>query len=163
MTIQEIIEKIKVEVHLPLDTQRYEETMVQNETNCYSHAIGATTPSIQVYRIGAISGRKDIGEKFKSTEEIINLLKEDLDVLGLKYETITDFEKESPNLAQDQYIICLYAKIYANGMLADYHFIRYEAGKWSEKWRGRKPTEIWDNYYEERWEWKRLMNLKITR
>lgn len=163
MTTQEIIEKIKVEVHLPLATQRYEETMVQNETNCYSHAIGAITPRLKVYRIGAISGRKDIGEKFKSTEEIINLLKEDLDVLGLKYEVINDDDWKTQTLREGQYIIRLYAKIYANGMLADYHFIRYEAGKWSEKWRGRKPTEICDNYYEERWEWKRLMSLKITR
>ena len=163
MTTQELIEKIKVEVHLPLATHRFDETMVQNETNCYSYAIGATTPTLQIYRIGAISGQKDIGEKFKSTDEIISLLKQDLEVLDLKYEIISDEKKEIPKLDQDQYVIRLYARFFGNGMLADYHFIRYEGGKWSEKWRGRKPMGIDPNSYENWWEWKRLMSLKITR
>ena len=48
-------------------------------------------------------------------------------------------------------------------MFADYHFIRYESGEWSEKWKGMKPAEITTNYYENRWEWKKVISLKITR
>ena len=163
MTKQQVIDKIKKEVHLPLATQRYEETLVRNETNCYSHAIGATTPVLQIYRIGAISGKKDICERYKSLSEIVDLLKKDLDVLGLNYQVISDDENEIQNLKQNQYIIRLYVKIYANGMFADYHFIRYESGEWSEKWKGMKPAEITTNYYENRWEWKKVISLKITR
>lgn len=163
MTTQEIIEKIKVEVHLPFTTQRYDETLVRNETNCYSHAIGATTPVLQIYRIGAISENKDICERYESSSEIVDLLKKDLDVLELNYQIISDDENETRNLKPDQYIIRLYVKIYANGMIGDYHFIRYESGKWSEKWRGNKPTEIDSKYYENRWEWKRTISFKITR
>lgn len=163
MTTQETIERIKKDVHLPIAIQKYEETLVRNETNCYSHAIGATTPVLQIFRIGAISGEKSISEKYKSASEIIDLLKKDLDVLGLEYQIIGDDENETQNLEPNQYIVRLYFKIYADGRIWDYNFMRYEAGKWTEKWKGRKPTEIDANYYEKRWEWKRGISLKVTR
>lgn len=163
MIPEEIIAKIKVEVHLPPNIRRYEETMIQNETNCYSYAIGSTFPCLKIYRIGAIFGKKDISERYNSISELVYLLKQDLNELGLEYQSITDEDVENQKLQDKQYIVCLYAKFYRNSMFADYHFIRYEDGIWSEKWKNSKPRQITSDYYEGRWEWKKILTLKITR
>lgn len=158
----EVLARIKEEVHLPLKWERYKETHIRNETNCYSHAIGATSPKLEYYRIGAISEKKEIDERFKSISEIIFLLMEDLTKLDLKYEAISESDGE-PKMEDNQHIIRLYVKIYANGIIGDYHFIRFDEGFWTEKWKGRKVSKAEPNDYENRWEWRRVIDLKITR
>lgn len=160
---QELIKKIRQEVHLPLNWERYKETLIQHETNCYSHAIGATSPNLEIYRIGAVSGKKTINERYTSISEILVLLKEDMDALELQSEMINGYVDDLVTLRENEHAIRLYVKTYANGMIGDYHFIRWDEGFWTEKWRGARVAMVTSNYYESRWEWRRVLDLKITR
>ena len=164
MTNKERIKIIKQQVHeTPPDDSVYSSTSTRDNTNCYSYALGATHPYLSLYRIGTISGRKSIEENYVSTAEIIDLLLSDLDCLNLEYTAITEIPEQLP---ERTYIIKLYVKIYANGMIGDYHFIRFDKGTWSEKWRGQKPATLEGksvNRYDENWMYHHVLTLKITR
>ncbi len=152
-------ETIKKQVHMSHELQKYESTVVRDETNCYSYAIGATYPELRNYRIGALSQKKSIYEKYSSKEEILRLLEQDLNILELKHEICQSLKQ----LGSGEYAIRLYIRKYANGQIADYHFIRYDPEEgWSEKWRWQMPSKITENYYEGRWDWENVMTLKIT-
>lgn len=112
--------------------ERYTETEVRNNTNCYSHALGATYPKIELYRIGAISKKKPINEMYFSVEEIKELLFSDFKTLNLKIEESSIEEQ----ILDNQYKFALFVKSF-NELIADYHFWRFESGLWTEKWRGR--------------------------
>ena len=140
-TRKQHLEQLKNTVHSPLNYNDYNSTLVMNNTNCFSHAIGSTLPFIELHRIGAICGRKGIEERYFSIEEILDLLFADLDVLGLKIET-SSFDD---NLEDNQYQIALFVKIYADHKIHDYHFYRNDCNGWSEKWRYSKPTMM-DNF-----------------
>lgn len=160
---EETLKKITDEAHKYPRYEEYESSETRRNTNCYSHAIGILYPSISIYRIGAISELKSIKEKYNSISEIIYLLKKDLDTLQLNYE-IVDSESDAFELIENQYIIKLYVKIYANGSIGDYHFIRYENKAWTEKWRGYKSRYVDADYYEGDWGgWQKVITLKITR
>ena len=136
-----IIETLKGEVHLPPYFEVYSSTNYRNNTNCYSHALGATFPNLELYRIGAISGKKPIDEKYFSIEEIKELLFLDCDTLGLKIEESSLEEKISAN----QYKIKLFVCIWANEQIGDYHFWRQDnGGIWTEKWKGYCMDQIQD-------------------
>ena len=106
------------EVHSkPSFEQQYNDTAVRNNTNCYSHALGATYPNLTLYRIGAISQKKPIDETYTSLEE---------------------------ELAKNEYKIALFVKKWANGEIADYHFWRFEDSIWTEKWKGRQMSIVQD-------------------
>lgn len=128
--------RILKEVHSTPTFERYEETNVRNNTNCYSHALGTT----QMIRVGQISGKKDTNEKYISFEEIIELLIADLESLNLQLEESSVEEKISEN----QYKIALFVKKWSNGEIADYHFWRCDNEIWTEKWKGRYMNEIED-------------------
>lgn len=123
------ITSIMKEVHQQPDFTRYESTNVRNNTNCYSHAIGTS----RLVRIGQISSKKDIEEKYVSVEEIVELLVEDFNVLGLQLEESSEEEQ----IGENQHKIALFIKKWPNGAIADYHFWRCDNNVWSEKWRGR--------------------------
>lgn len=133
-----IIGAIKEEVHIPPYFEVYSSTEYRNNTNCYSHALGATSPIIELYRIGAISGKKTIEEKYTSIEEIKELLFLDCETLGLKIEESSLEEK----LSENQYKIKLFVCIWANGTIGDYHFWRADNDIWTEKWRGHNMMPI---------------------
>lgn len=136
----EVFTEILREVHSNPSFENYRETNVRDNTNCYSHALGATFPAIELYRVGAISGKKPIDEPYKSIKEIKELLFLDCEKLQLKIEESSLEEEVSDN----QYKIELFVKIWANGKIGDYHFLRLEDGKVTEKWRGREMNEIQD-------------------
>ena len=130
--MKDYIATLTQQVHSNPLFERYEETNVRNNTNCYSHALGAIYPKLQLYRIGAISQKKSIDEKYFSIEEIKQLLFSDFETLNLKIEKSSREEE----LLDNQYKIALFVKVY-NGQIADYHFWRFENGLWTEKWKGR--------------------------
>lgn len=156
-----IMQRLIREVHERPQFERYECTYVRNNTNCYSHAIGATAADIEIYRIGAICGKKPTDEKYKSVEEIKNLIFDDCKTVDLKVEETT---LEDP-LKENQHKILLFVKIYADGKIYDYHFWRSDDGNtWSEKWRYRNMRRV-DyerevlNYYP----WNYVAMYKITK
>lgn len=148
------------QVHSNPSFEKYEETSVRNNTNCYSHALGATYPKLELYRVGAISQKKPIEEIYFSVEEIKELLFSDFETLNLKIEE-SSMEEE---LLDNQYKIALFVKIY-NGQIADYHFWRFENSLWTEKWKGRGMNEIQNferdklNYFP----WNFVGIYKVTR
>ena len=72
-----LLDRIRETTHQKLDKTRYDTTLVRNTTNCYSYAMGSTVSCLNLYRVGAISGRKPLEEPYFSTGEIIKLLYED--------------------------------------------------------------------------------------
>lgn len=135
------IAALLAQVHSKPSFEKYKETNVRNNTTCYSHALGATLPCPEFYcRIGAISGKKPIDEKYFSEEEIKELLFSDCEALNLKIEESSLEE----NLSKDQYKIALFIKSWANGQIGGCHFWRFEDGIWTEKWPGRDMNEIQD-------------------
>lgn len=155
--IDEIIEL----VHQKPDTNLYNSSTLIDNTNCYSYAIGSIAPYLQLYRIGGICGKKPIDQEYFSIEEIKQLLYEDFQVLNLKIEESSEEEK----VKDDQYKIALFVKIYADSKIHDYHFLRYENGEWSEKYRGQFP-EVLGNTLKgtySNWPWNLVGIFKITR
>ena len=150
MVIPNDIEKIKRDLHQPLNWDDYNSTYIRDNTNCFSHAIGITVPLLKYYRLGVLSGKKDVKEEYKSIEEVQDLFLSDMSALNLKVEEISYADtskfsllKSIPNieLQSNQHIVVLFVKIYENKgkeSIRDFHFIRYDKEKgWSEKWRRR--------------------------
>ena len=160
ITFAEKISRIREQVHQDLDFSAYDSTECRNTTNCFSHAIGATASFDQIYRIGAISGIKPINEKYFSTEEVKKLLSKDMETLGLGFEPY-----KHDSLKENEYVIVLLIQRYSDGRIHDYHFLRYERGVWTEKWRYSRPMVIDDisrtKYRSFPWEWSG--EYKITR
>lgn len=142
---KEIIEKIKLAVHKPLNWEDYNDSDKRTNTNCLSHAIGSTvTIDSSIYRLGMISERRKFKYTFKSREELKDFFLSDMKVLELKTEEISFTDKVSflnevkqMHLEDNQYIVALFAKINERGgteSILDFHFIRYDQDKgWSEK------------------------------
>lgn len=140
---KEILAKIKDAVHQPLNWDDYSSTEVQGRTNCFSHAIGSTLALEQpYYRLGAISEKKEVNSEYDSDKEIKDLFLSDASELALEVEEITVedgipfFLKDIVNwdFADNEYVVALFAQIYPNGKIWDFHFLRYDPEKgWTEK------------------------------
>lgn len=157
--------KLQNEVHSNPDFSVYNSTNTRDSTNCYSHAIGARYPKLQLYRIGAISGKKPINESYESIGEILKLLLLDLDALNLEYDIVKE-ENLKIDLADNQHIIKLYVKIYpGNGKIGDFHFVRYDDNiGWTEKYRTLRERKVEEYYYEKmEMYYQYVVTLKITR
>ena len=141
MTRDEKIKNIKKTVHLPLNFLDYNSTNVRDNTNCYSHAIGSTLPYLEFYRIGAICGKKPIDEKYFSIPEIEEFLFEDFKVLNLQIEKSSKMEE----LSNDYYKIALFVAINNEGNIWEYHFLRNDEGKWTEKRKNMPCTDFYNN------------------
>ena len=154
------LEKIKKSVHIEMDTTQYNSTNVIENTNCYSHAIGSILPYIELYRVGAISGKKPIDEPYFSIGELIGLLYQDLETLELKVEK--SFEEEKIN--DNQYKIALFVKIYADEKI-HYHFLRFEKNEWTEKFKGQYLRNIGNSLkgLYDYWPWRLVSIFKITK
>ena len=162
MNLSESIERVRAQVQNPLEYKEYENTNVKNNTNCFAYAIGATFPEIKLYRLGLVSGEKTIDQEYYSTQELVELMQKDLKVFGLKYEIIS--EEDIDFDIQNVYYIKLYAVVWANGKIGDFHFIRGENGKWTEKRRHRSVVELsGPNYYDTNFLYHKLATIKITR
>lgn len=134
------IAEIKKQVHSDLLIEKYEETNVRNSTNAYSHALGATLPYLELYRIGAISRKKAINQEYFSVQEIKDLLFLDCETLQLEIKE-SSLEEE---IKDNEHKIALFVKIWPNEKIADYHFWRFDKGIWTEKWRTRRMSQIQD-------------------
>lgn len=142
---KEIVEKIKLAVHKPLNWEDYNSSDKRVNTNCLSHAIGSTvTIDSSIYRLGMISERREFKYTFKSREELKEFFLSDMKVLELETEEIPFIDKatflkdmEQMQLDYNQYIVALFVKVNERGgteSILDFHFIRYDQNKgWSEK------------------------------
>lgn len=164
MTKQERLDIVRKEVQSPININAYNnDTRIRDNTNAMAYAIGATFPYLPMYRLGAISDSKSLDEPYYSTQELVNLLYKDLDVLGLKYEKIFD-DEAIKKIDSNQYIIKLYALVFADGQIGDFYFIRYDNGKWTEKRKRQRVIEMYDCHrYDRDWMYQHLITLKITR
>lgn len=146
MITVENFEKIKRAVHQPLNWDDYNSTSVMDNTNCFAHAIGSTvTADGCAYRLGILSGLKDVEEKYFSINEVNEIFEADLNSIDLEFQKIkvkdvSLFLKEEIQdfkLEDNQYIVALFVKVYGPEIIRDFHFLRFdkEIG-WSEKrWR----------------------------
>ena len=142
--MEKALEKIIESVHRPMAWDQYNSTNVRNNTNCFSHAIGSTaTSDRRFYRLGVISGKKDIEQEYFSAEEVKDLFLSDLNVLdlGVKEILLQDKEKilkqiSNMSLQNNQHIVELFIKTYGSGKeekIRDFHFLRFDEEGWSEK------------------------------
>ncbi len=156
-----LINRIKSSISQKFDISKYNEGYIKENTNCYAYAIGSTVGNMDLYRIGAISGKKPLDEKFCSIGEIKGLFFSDLETLGIKFEASS--EEEAIN--ENQYKVALFVKEYANGGIYGFHFLRFQNGIWSEKFGKGSPNEIGKtlegvyNYFP----WKLVGFFKITK
>lgn len=156
-----LLDRIRETTHQKLDKTRYVTTLVRNTTNCYSYAMGSTVSCLNLYRVGAISGIKPLEEPYSSAGEIIKLLYEDFREIDLTIERSSEEEVISEN----QYKIALFVKVYADNKIHDFHFTRFEDGRWSEKFRWQLPRDIGTSLKNEYnyWPWRLVGIFKVTR
>ena len=175
MIDQKNLEKIKNAVHQPLNWEDYNSTSVVEDTNCFSHAIGSTvTSDISAYRLGILSGKKELGMEYFSKEEVKTLFQDDLSVIGLEakeipFENLRLFlEKLSEmKFADNEYVVALFVRIYGRDeKIMDFHFLRYDKEKgWSEK-RWTRRVHFIENIlirWPSSWNDKLIGVFKITR
>lgn len=157
-----LLDRIRETTHQKLDKTRYVTTLVRNTTNCYSYAMGSTVSCLNLYRVGAISGIKPLEEPYSSAGEIIKLLYEDFREIDL---TIERSSEEEVVICENQYKIALFVKVYADNKIHDFHFTRFEEGRWSEKFWRQLPRDIGislKNKYNY-WPWRLVGIFKVTR
>lgn len=141
MKTKNVIETIKEAVHQPINFKDFESTDVRKNTNCFALAIGSTvTADKTLYRLGRISGRKPLDEKFFSIEEVKDLFLADLEALDLKYESLALHGKSQIlaytsglKLQENEHIVVMFVREMANNTIMDFHFLRYDNRGWSEK------------------------------
>ena len=153
------LERLRIAVHSTLNYEDYNSTVVLANTNCFSHAIGSTISCIELHRIGAICGKKDIDERYFSVNELLDLLYADIDALELKIEPSFLGDTMEPN----QHQIAFFVKIYADNNIHDYHFYRHDSNGWSEKWRYFKPNMMSDFQMLDYFPWQFVGIYKITK
>lgn len=171
------IDKVKEVVHLPLKWERYNETLVRNETNCYAHAIGSTYPCFGFYRIGVLSGniisKEEYAQEYYSEKQVKTLFLKDMQFLNLDCQEIVFSTKEdllekirSESLLKNQYVVLLFLYFWSNGKIADFHFWRYDTEiGFSHKRYRQLPITISDpiKQWPETWNIKCISAFRITR
>lgn len=147
------LEVAKAEAHNKLDYRKYESTSVADATNCATHAYGITTIlDPRICRIGVISGKRAEDEEYLSRADLKRCFMADLEELGLVYEEVPIITKSGflkdvnkMELAENQHIAVLFAKVYLDRKISDFHLLRYDNQKgWTEKYYHRKPNDIQD-------------------
>lgn len=157
----ELINQIRTSVHEDPKFEEYESTNVKDGTNCFSHAIGSTIPSLTLYRLGSLSNLKPLNQEYSSIAEVEHLLYEDLKILNLQIEKTT--LQENIKDLKNQYKIILMVKIYADNRIFDFHFIRFDNLGYTEKYRTQNMKILnFLNTYS-RFPWKIVGVYKITR
>jgi hypothetical protein len=152
----ETFKMTKREVHEPLDYSKYDSTDIVNSTNAVTHAYGITTVRDPRFcRIGVVSKTKSVQEQYFSKKDLKTCFEADLETWGLKYVEIPinykmGFLNEvyKMELLPRQYVVVLFAKIYADGNIVDYNLLRYDSKGWSEKRYGKKVYYYNDIYRE---------------
>lgn len=151
--MESMIERVRQQVHDKLDYSKYDCTVIQEETNCYAHAIGATTTlNNKMYIVGRFAHGINFEPNYEDDDDLRCRLEEDLNALGLDFQRISvkgkfevkEFVENYP-LKDNQHIIVLFSKQYRNMMISDFHFLRYDKErKWTEKRPHQRVTTIED-------------------
>lgn len=114
-----------------------------NNTNCYAAALGWTSSDFTIAKHpGCICGKRNPRDCYPSTEELDELVFEDLTILKLhpqkfcfqsKMDLISKIE-DFP-LIKNQFLIVFFIRIYPGSKeIADFHFIHYDkTNGWYEK------------------------------
>lgn len=132
------------EAHGVFQYDRYfTETHIKDNTNCYAYALGLLSASNrELYRIGAISGKKAIDKCYFSEEEMKTLLLEDLKTLQLEVKSIELNEVSKISIANNQYVIFLFGTYYANE-IKEFHFWRLDSERGiTQKRFGQLPVQV---------------------
>lgn len=153
--MDKILEAIKDSVHYDevfFKDNRYNETAVMEDTNCFAHAIGSRITNNRVYyRLGSISQRKILNQSYFTNQEVKELFLSDAEMLELDVEELPikkDKESiiqgvENIKLEENQYIVVLFVQKYADGKISDFHFIRFDKDiGWTEKKYDQRLTYI---------------------
>lgn len=153
--------KIRLSAHSKFNLKEFKNnSLVRAETNCFALAIGSTYPYSEMYRLGTISGLRAENQEISSIEEMKEFFLGDMKTLDLKVAE----SSEEETLSDNQYKIALFAKIYANDKICDYHFIRLIDNKWVEKRLGFSPRTL-DGTLKELynyWPWNFVGVYKVT-
>lgn len=153
----EAIEQIKEAVHNPLDYKDYNNSYVQDNTNCFAHAIGSTvTADRTLYRLGMISEKKPIDQEYFSEEEVKDLFISDTKILELELTELEFRNKhqfldlvENIELKENEHIVVIFVKKYFDQKIHDFHFLRYDSQcGWTEHYRNRHLS-----YLDIRYNW----------
>ena len=106
MNIQTAIAEAHGEFHF----DRYsKDWLVKMSTNCMAFALGLETASnSELYRVGALCGKKPIDQEYFSEYEVKELFLEDLQVLKLNVKQVTFEEIKVMELESNQYIVFLF-------------------------------------------------------
>lgn len=153
--------RIRLSVHEKFDKKIYKNnSLIRDATNCFAFAIGSTYPYNEMYRLGTISDSRAENQKISSIEELKKFFFEDMKTLEL--EIVESSEKEILN--DNQYKIALFAKIYADNKIYDYHFLKLIDNKWVEKHRGFAPRTLDGTLNElyNYWPWNLVGVYKVT-
>lgn len=137
------VEKIRLAVHSNLDYSEYSDSLVRELVNCYTHAIGATSTHMGI-RIGELCEKKEIQEKYISTDEIDELFKADMKAIKLECHRIKkiglEVDKEDVfnfvekhNFKDNEFLIILFAVQNGDLSIRDFHFWRYDKNGFTEK------------------------------
>lgn len=155
------LKKIRSSAHSKFNLKEFENnSSVRDDTNCLAFVIGSTYPYREMYRLGTISGLRAENQEISSIEEMKAFFFGDMKALDLK---VAESSEEEP-LNDNQYKIALFAKIYANDKICDYHFIRLIDNKWVEKRFGFSPRTL-DGTLKELynyWPWNFVGVYKVT-
>ena len=129
------ISKVQTAVHEKLDYSEYDSTIVQNEVNCYCHAIGSTAIHKGI-RIGELSCLKPINEKYISEDEVERLFIEDMKSIRLTCRKLKKSNKAdiinwlgTHEFKNTESIIMLFVQKNADKSIRDFHFWRYDSEK----------------------------------
>lgn len=134
---------IRYTVHQNLDLSNYKSWQVHQYINCFAHAIGSTiTACPSLYRLGMLSEKKPNKQEYFSENEVKNLFVSDLGVLELKVQELEFVNKviflstiQDIKLEDNEHIVVLFVKKYADKKIYDFHFIRFDKDYgWSEKY-----------------------------
>ena len=93
------------EAHGEFHFDRYsKDWLVKMSTNCMAFALGLETASnSELYRVGALCGKKPIDQEYFSEYEVKELFLEDLQVLKLNVKQVTFEEIKVMELESNQY------------------------------------------------------------
>lgn len=124
------VERVKMAVHTPLDYSEYASTVVKDDVNCYTHAIGATSIHMGL-RLGELCGKKPINEHYISEKEIEELFIEDMKAIRLtcrKIEKNKDMLKwlDNHEFKPNEAVVFLFVQHNGDGSIRDFHFWRYD-------------------------------------
>ena len=147
------------EAHGEFHFDRYsKDWLVKMSTNCMAFALGLETASnSELYRVGALCGKKPIDQEYFSEYEVKELFLEDLQVLKLNVKQVTFEEIKVMELESNQYIVFLFVTKYGKE-IGDFHFWRYD-NEWG--FTQKRPRQVQIIIENPKRDWPENWNTKL--